>query len=258
MFKTKDFTSKLICSVDDGSGEGGGGGGDPALSDAQRQEMIRIQNAANSAHHTRIQKVMDQKLNEMKESITSSFTDALSAHAEKFNSAGNTGGAPGKNKASGSEDSVVATLRQEHEARMAEMEKKFEAEKSARVQEAQRAQVAEERSKLGAALRAAGVPDERLRGAVALLYTEDKRVARNSAGGVVFKMPRDGYTDELELDAGIDEWLKSGEGKHFAPARDVRGSGATGGKPGQTNGKMSRQDMKRELVRSVLMAERNT
>jgi hypothetical protein len=251
-------TSSLICSMPppDGDGAGGGdgatGGGDGGVfTEAQKAEMIRIQNAANSAHHTRMQKVIDQKMSEMQASITASFTEALSAHQSKVSGGNGTSPKPKD------ETEAMAQMRAESEARMAEMEKKFENERKARMDEAHKAQVAEERSKLGAALRSAGVADERLRGAVALLYTEDKRIMRNAEGQVVFKMQRDGYVDELTVDAGIAEWLTTPEGKHFAPARDVHGSGAQGGKSGQQgNQKRTKREMKRDLVKAILTAER--
>jgi len=232
------------------------GGNDSAFTEEQKQELIRMTNAANSAHHTRMQKVMDQKLSDMQSGITESFSSLLQEQIAKISAppAGGNHKDEGKDK---DKDNGTSELEKQYSARMAEMEKKLEKERQARVEEADRARIAKERSELSAALRAAGVPDERLRSAVALLYTEDKRVEAKD-DKVVFKMQRDGYVDELDLEAGLDEWLKSPEGKHYAPARDVRGSGAQGGRGGgsDANQQKTKQEMKRDLVHAVLMAER--
>ncbi len=251
-------TNGLVCSADDGGGGGGGGEGDPAFSESQKQEMIRMQNAANSAHHTRNQKVMDQKLAELQENMTASFTEMLSKFKPSDVGGQGGGGTNGHNGAGGDDD-ATAKVRAEYDARMSEMEKKFAAEKTARQEERDRNQRNEERGKLGSALRTAGVEEAKVRGAVALLYTEDQRVGRNKEGGIVFKVQRDGYMDELEMDAGVEEWMKSTEGKHFAPARDVRGSGASGGRaPAGGKGKQTRLEIKHELVRAVLGAAVNS
>lgn len=226
-----------------------------SFSEEQRQELIRMTNAANSAHHTRMQKVFDQKLADMQNSMTESFGALLQQQFEKMSSRGDKSD---KNPGGDNGDERASEMEKQYSARMAEMEKKLERERQARIEEAERARIAKERSELQSALRSAGVPDERLRSAVALLYTEDKRVEAKD-NSVVFKMQRDGYVDELELEKGISEWLSTPEGKHFAPPRDVRGSGAQGGSrngAGNRNHKKSKQELKHDLMRAIIMSER--
>ena len=101
-----------------------------------------------------------------------------------------------------------------------------EREKERAEREAQSAKMArdEERTKLSEALAAAGVKN--VRGAVALLHTEDKRVRRNDEGKIVFVDEND---DEFDLAAGIKHWIGSEEGKAYMPPRGASGSGAEPG-----------------------------
>lgn len=237
-----------------GTDSGGDGQGqdrqDQVFSDAQKQEMIRLSNAANSAHHSRLQKVVDQKLSEMGTTITAKMEEMIT----QLKPAGDTG-TPGKTEKNGKESDEIATLRAEYEARFAENENQLKAERDARSQEATRNRINTERSKLSTALGLAGVDAGRIRPAVALLHTEDKRVSLSDTGEVVFKIQKDGYTDDLPLDEGIEEWLKSPEGKHFAPSRDVHGSGATGGRaPSRPGEKKTKREMKHDLVRAILQS----
>lgn len=257
------FSKILMNAAGDGGGGGAGGGGGGtggeggavAFTDDQKAEMVRIQNAAISAHHTRMQKVMDQKLEEVKEQMLGTLNETL----EKITKAagGGNGTSNGKKK-SGEASGELDQIRQEYEARIAEIEKRAAKAESDQKTERENAQRTEERSKLTAALQAANVPQGLVRAAAALLYVEDKRIGRDRDGKVVFKAQREGYVEDLDLAAGIEEWLKSAEGKYYAPARDVRGSGAEGGRmSGQASGqKQTLQEKKRELARAILAAER--
>jgi hypothetical protein len=222
------------------------------FTEAQRDEMIKFANAANSAHHARISKVMDQRFDELKTEMSGSFQEMLKDFKP---SDPPSGGTNGSKEGNGESTEIVEKLRAEYEARMSEMEKKWEAERKRGEEERLKALRAEERGELESALRSAGVADERLRGAVALLYTEDKRVGRDKDGKIVFRVPKEGYTDELSLSDGITEWIKTNEGKHYMPARPVGGSGAMGGRGAKGQIKESRAELMAKLGRQLMGAE---
>lgn len=125
------------------------------------------------------------------------------------------------------------------EARIRAMEKRLAEEQELRTKtETERART-EERSALMNGLAAIGVTGPRASAAAALLHGELGTVRRAKDGRIVFVVPRDGYTDELDLAKGLAEWAKSPEGKEFLPARDAGGSGEPPRRPGAppTNGK---------------------
>lgn len=118
------------------------------------------------------------------------------------------------------------------EARLRALEKQLteEKERVART-EAQRARD-EERSALINQLSTLGVTGPRAAAVAAYLHGEQGTVRRAKDGRIVFVVPRDGYTDELDLAKGLAEWAKTPEGKDFLPARDVGGSGEAPRRPG--------------------------
>jgi hypothetical protein len=132
----------------------------------------------------------------------------------------------GKSKADGvpSEvDKAIRKLQKENERLAKEVEK----EKSAREEAADNARRQTERSKLAEQLQAEGIDKDAAPLALAYLYTETKRVKTNEDGKVVW-LDDDG--DEVGLSEGVKGWAESSQGKRFKPAREVAGSGNTGGK----------------------------
>jgi hypothetical protein len=129
----------------------------------------------------------------------------------------------------GDESPMVKQLRAETQALAA----KLKAQEDAAREDKTKAQRAEERGSLAEALRSAGVPDNRLRGAVAELYLDQQRIKRDAEGRIVFTMQRDWGVEELPVEKGIAEWVKSDEGKIYMPPVSANGSGNQGGKPGK-------------------------
>ena len=127
-------------------------------------------------------------------------------------------------------------------ARLKEMEALLTAEKQERDKERQLRNVNEERAALREALQAEGVPPERVKAAVAVLYTEDKRVGRDEDGNIQFLTQEREYVDRAPLKEGVAKFLKTDEGKIFMPARDVAGSGNRGGKAPKTKADGSLED----------------
>lgn len=114
---------------------------------------------------------------------------------------------------------VAALQKQTEEAKAA-----AEAERATRLAE-------NERSETRSALTSAGCSDKMLAAAMALLK-EEKRIARNEDGQLVFLTPKgkgeNRYNEEEPLAEGIKNWLASEDGKSFAAPRGTEGSGATG------------------------------
>jgi hypothetical protein len=248
------FRSRLICSVEDGGGGDGGGGGS-AFSSEQREELTKIINGASSTHATRMQKVFDQKLEEQ----ASSFSSMLTEQFAKFGNANPTPPDGDKKKKSSGDSAVdqrLEEMEREHQARMKEYENRQKQIESERQSERETMLRSEERTKLKDALVAKGVDPTRARAAVAVLHTEDKRIRRDKDGSIVFEFQRDGYRDQKSLKEGVDEWLSTDEGKHYAPARTPGGSGAQPGQASaQRNGrKLSKEEQKRQAKRELMQA----
>lgn len=132
-----------------------------------------------------------------------------------------------------------------YEAELKKLKEQVENERQAREAEKQARMSQEERTALSQALTAAGVDGARLKAAMALLYTEEKRIARNDKGEVGFKIQvAGGYEDVVSIEQGLTEWLKTDDGKAFLPPRAAGGSGTVAGRPGQPGAKgMSRDEM---------------
>lgn len=128
-------------------------------------------------------------------------------------------------------------LEDEYLARLKAVEKRAQDAENKRAEEAAQRARSEERSALINALNAQGITGARASAVVAWLHGESGRVTRAKDGGIVFRIPRDGYDDEVEITKGVAEWLKTEEGKEFAPARSVGGSGEAPKQRPATNGK---------------------
>lgn len=121
------------------------------------------------------------------------------------------------------------------EARIRAMEKRLAEEQELRTKtEAQRARD-EERAALLSQLSSLGVTGTRAAAVAAYLHGEQGTVRRAKDGRIVFVVPRDGYTDELDLAKGLTEWAKTPEGKEFLPAREASGSGEPPRRPVTTS-----------------------
>lgn len=234
--------------------DGGHSEGD-AFSESQRRELDKILNGVQSTYATRLSKSFDTKLGEKLGEMREGFAKTLD---EKLSALSPTRARTGDKGDKGGDGDVASKLREEYEARMREVEAQAKSVREEAEAERSKAREQQERAALREQLREAGVPDGLLRGAVAALYVEDRRVARDDDGNIVFKAQRAGFVDELDLSKGIAEWLDGEEGKHYRPARAVAGSGASGprGQPRRENGKPTRSELKQKLVRAVLESER--
>lgn len=129
----------------------------------------------------------------------------------------------------------------------------YEAEKAEREKERVARMTQEERTALSQALAAKGVTGPHLKGAMALLYDAEKRITRDEAGIIAFKVQRNGFDEVLPLEKALDEWLGTEDGKAYMPPRQVSGSGVTPGRsPGNSaDGKMT-QAQAAALLRDLM------
>jgi hypothetical protein len=198
-------------------GEGSGDGGDGAV------DVKLIDARVNAAISTQLSRFRQSFEKDVAGTISKSL-EPLASRMEALTTIG-AGGDDKKDKGKGDE---AAEIQKKADARIAELERKYADSESKRESETKARARDEERAALSQALRTAGIGDNRLRAAVALLYNEDARVGRNDGGEIIFKIPKAGYTDEVTLEDGITGWLTTEEGKTFLPARGAGGSGGTG------------------------------
>jgi len=174
--------------------------------------------------------------------------DSLPALLEQLKA----GGAPAPT-AQGAQGDGTKPPKENDEARQARIEseklrKRLDEIEAQRQAEREQIKAQEERTALQAALTSAGIADARQqRAAMAILYTEEKRVTRNADGEIMFKTV-DKYGDPVDrpLADGVKEWADSDDGKAFLPPKDARGSGA---KPSPRRaGNPSRQPSREEKI----------
>lgn len=236
-----------------GSGGAGGAGGQPGpggaggqpgeggapegtLSELAKREVGDMVNAAvNGAvtnHLTRFKKQFTEEVTGLLGQSLGPISEQLKLLAERPAPAagGGKGGQPDQVS-----DQVKADLLR-YEARIKELEGIAKNERDAREQEKATRLREEERTTLANVLRQAGLGDPQVKAAVAVLHTEDKKVSRTEDGRIVFKIERGSgaakYTDEMDLDKGVGEWLKTDEGKGYVPARQAAGAGGQAARPG--------------------------
>ncbi len=212
-----------------GAGGAGDPGGEPALSEAATAQVAKMVNDAVTGavtnHLGRFKKSFTEEITKTLGDTMGPISEQLRALAEAP-SKGGRGKTGGDN---GEPSSEVKEMLTRYEGRIKELEAANKSERDAREAEKATRLREEERSSLGAALRAAGLPDISVKAAVALLHSEEKKVSRTEDGRIVFKMEKGTgsarYTDELDMEAGVAEWLKTDDGKGFVPARQASGSG---------------------------------
>lgn len=152
--------------------------------------------------------------------LTASISEAIGKAKESEEGAG---------AAKGKESEELAKLRKDHEAtqkalRAMEEDRKREAAESSRQKRS---------GLLQAALTKVGITNPTLANAAAKLLED--RVLTGEDGRVVFKRENAyGVEEMVDVERGVGDWMKTDDGKAFAPARKVAGSGnQPGGAPGR-------------------------
>jgi len=239
-----------ICSIGEGEGggDGGGGGGsggegENQLPEGMNDDMAKFMDqrihSALGVHLTRFRSSFEKDLDKKLEAGFSPLNEQLGSIGEFIQNQKKSQQQNGQNGANGHNGQGAPAIPQEWEARFSDMQKKYEGrineleeknrqEANAREQERMERLQTEEKHALSSALANAGIEGSRARAAMSLLYTEDKRVTRNDDGDIVFLVPKAGYVDQVTLDEGITDWLKTEDGKAFLPPRGAGGSGGKG------------------------------
>ncbi|HEY3497128.1 MAG TPA: hypothetical protein VGK73_20660 [Polyangiaceae bacterium] len=230
-----------------GDGGAGGGGNDPpkAFTDEQQQAIGQI---VNSAVTSQLKRSLGPGIAEALKGVNWAETlklddvvkerlDELLPPDEADPDAGSGGGKAGGGKAATRPDPQVAALT----AQVSEL-------KTALEQQATKAKAAEESArdeKAQAALRSALAPHVRadaLDIAASHLFVAQKRIAFDENGTPLFTVKRAAFAGGPEEDVqmpladGVQHWIKSSEGKFFAPAPGGQPGGApNGGVPRRMN-----------------------
>jgi hypothetical protein len=208
--------------TDDDDPDGGGGS---AFSDDQLTQLqTMIAQGTNAAVSAQLSRRLDAAIDNR---ITPKF-DELKTILQ--GAAPKTEGGDGAGAAKKSEDPEVAELRRKN----ADYDRKFQTLDNDRKQERARAHQAERDRKLNALAATAGVDKNRVRGVVALLAS-DVRID-DETGAMTVKKQREGYEEDVPIEAHAAEFFKSDEGKSYLAPPNPRGPGApqrpAGGGPG--------------------------
>ena len=221
-------------------GEGGAGGNagnatqpnngtqQPADAGAQPQFMTPDQfNRAWSDRERRLQASFDKRLEELQAKLSPSRDEQ-----------------PAQPNANAQGENPNEARFKALEKKLAEREAQLEAESSKRAR-------TEEQQLLRAALEAQGITGARATVLVSHLHGAAGAVRRNKDGRVVFAVARDGYDDELDVAKGVEEWLKTPEGKELAPPRQVGGSGTDPKQRGNVGGAQQKPVRGEALLRAL-------
>lgn len=220
--------------------EGGGEGGD----DLEKQIDARI-NAALGTHMTRFRNSFERDLKKNVETMLTKAVSPFGKQLEELNKKFTQKPKEPKDDTTRDYEARLDEERKKFEARQRELEAAFKQERELREATEHRTRVDEEKHALRAALSNAGITGPHQRAAVSLLYNEDSRVIRNEDGEIRFSVQKAGYTDEVSLDEGITDWLKTDEGKAFLPPKGAGGSGANGSQAGRpTRGPRNKNEAK--------------
>jgi hypothetical protein len=226
------FTFNLAPDGDGGSAGGAAGGAEGEEKPMTRKEVEELIGKTVGTHIN--SRGFQEKLR--KGLATSDDVGGIKTILEELRAAkkpgegvADEGAADGKGKAL---DPEVVKAMSKLEERLTASEKKARAseEENLALKESQARE--QEKSALTNALQGK-VRERMLPGAVALLYTDQKKVRRDKDGGIVFEVKRKDYTDELTVEEGVLEWLATPEGKEYLPPV---GAGGTGDKSGAKDG----------------------
>lgn len=249
--------SRAICSATgDSGGTGGVGGGTgdgDGAGEGEKKEPVTIET---------VQKLMDQTINKAvtnhlkrfetkiptADSLKSMFGELLKDFKPAGSGEGGGGGGSGDGGTGGGGGAGAGLTPAELETKkkIAQLEadlkqsnERYAAEQKARSEAETKRMRDEEQSQLESDLRKSGIPELRIAAARALLKERGfvKRVGDDNK--ILTSIKVNGFDEDVPLSRGIEEWLKSEEGKTFLPAVDASGSGNRGGKPPKPGDKIT-------------------
>lgn len=212
----------LIASAEDDGDDGGGGGGAPeGLTKAQQDQVQRMLNGALASSRKHTESLITSAL----DGFGSKLDDRLSALVQPKGGEddGKDGKAPDLEK-------HLAPYKKALQEREAELDAKL---KELNDQTAKR-RAAEEESALHAALVRAGVRAEAV-GPVVDHFFRKGLVERTDDDQIAYKTG-DVLNPHVALEDGVAGWIKQESNRWALPARDVAGSGNTGGRPNAGGG----------------------
>ena len=201
----------------------------PALKDAETRFGKMANGAAMTAAEKAVKGFKDRldgvpTAETLAETIKSSVTEMLAAHAPAVKDKGSAG--DGESDAMKELRKKLEASDKRQETLLADMRKKDEERQT--ILDKQRRN--EERQTLTAALEKAGVKPT-LRPAAVALLTERGLVKRDEEGNILFDhKDKDGNVEALPVEAGVGKWISTDEGKEYLPAKDTGGSGGGGGR----------------------------
>ncbi len=243
MFRT--IAPLLDKASDDGKGSGGGGGDQPAFTEAQTAELAKIVNAAVTSHVKRgLGPAIAEAIKGVNWGETLKLDEVLDGKLAKLleETDGDEGGKGGQQPAK--PDPKITAL----ESKLAEVTKKFEIEAAERQKAVQEGRDKDARAALRSALTPLVRP-EALDIAVRDLYDAQKVVTLDEQGNPLIKVRRKDYAGadevvDMPLSDGVGHWIKTNEGKFFAPAPGSGGEGPKGGQgPRRGNPQLGRDGL---------------
>jgi hypothetical protein len=141
------------------------------------------------------------------------------------------------------------------EQRIRELEAKTAAAEHKAAETEAKQREGEERQALGAALASHGIEGAKQRAALALLYTEEKKIRRDDKGGICF-VTTQSYGEELiSLEDGVKAWVGTDDGKSFLPPRGVMGSGTKATAANGVKHRMTKQEALLQLIPALQKAQ---
>lgn len=216
----------------DGGGGGDGGKGDPkgGFTDEQIEALGKI---VNSAATSQVKRLLGPAVAEAIKGInwgeTLKLDEVLDGKLAKIleDTDDDSGGKGGQQPAK--PDPKIAAL----EARLADVTKKFETEAAERQKAVDEGRAKDAKAALRSAL-SPHVRPEALDLAVRDLFDAQKRVTLDENGNALIKVRRKDYAGveedvDMPLSDGVGHWIKTTEGKFFAPAPNGGGEGPKGG-----------------------------
>ncbi len=217
-----------------GADPAGGAGDDDDEDDAPvtRGELTALVNAAVTTQVGRKLAPLKQQIDSLPamvtEGVTAAVTAAFSANGQGQQRQAAPGAQQGKDAAAGAQESPqMVEMRQQLE----QLQGKLKAQETANEAAQRRVREGERDNAITGALSTHGVDKARLRGAALVLRESLVAIKDKDAPGgerYVYRVKRDGFEDDLDIGAGVAEWVKTDEGKSYlAPTQAARGGAGT-------------------------------
>lgn len=225
----------------DGTQNPQGEGGEPKyVTEEQLNKAISARfGSFEKKIETRLAPLAEITPEKLSATISESIAAALAATSKP-----EKGASEGKNGGLTEEAIANSPFAKGMQKQLEEQRKQTEAMKAERDAEKARTRDVTLRTKVGEELTRRGVDPQRNRHALGLLVDAEKRVRWSDDGeSIVFK---DSDGTDVDLDSGLNSWIKGDDAKVYLPPRGISGSGDQRGK-GPNQGSQQRQYARGEL-----------